>query len=313
VLNRICGNQLDVPVGKIVYTQLLNERGCIEGDVTILRLTEDTFFIVDSGIAQTRNYYWINGQIRPDEYACLTDVTSGYAVLGVMGPNSRTFLQGLTSADLSNDAFPFATARDIDLGYARVRAARITYVGELGWELYIPTECAAGVYDVIEQAGKAVDLAQCGYHALDSLRIEKGYRHWGHDITDEDTPIEAGLGFAVRFSKEMQYNGRERLMRQKEFGVFKRLVTFVLEDTNRLLYRNEPIFRDGEIVGYITSGMFGHTIGAAIGMGYVNHVDGVSANFVSAGTYELEVAGERLSARATLRSLYDPENERIKS
>ena len=313
VLNRICGNQLDVPVGKIVYTQLLNERGGIEGDVTITRLTEDTFFIVDSGIAQTRNYYWIRSQIRPNEYACLTDVTSGYAVLGVMGPNSRTFLQGLTSADLSNDAFPFATAREIELGYARVRAARITYVGELGWELYIPTECAAGVYDVIEQAGKAVDLAQCGYHALNSLRIEKGYRHWGHDITDEDTPIEAGLGFAVKFSKEMHYNGRERLMRQKEEGVSKRLVTFVLEDTNRLLYHNEPIFRNGEIVGYITSGMFGHTIGAAIGMGYVNHADGVSADFVSAGKYELEVAGERLSARATLRPLYDPENERIKS
>ncbi len=313
VLNRVCGNDLDVPVGKIVYTQLLNERGGIEGDVTVTHLTGDAYFIVDSAAAQTRNYYWIRSQVRPDECANLTDVTSGYAVLGVMGPNSREFLQSLTSADLSNAAFPFATAQEIELGYARVRAARITYVGELGWELYIPTEFAAGVYDVIEQAGKAVGLAHCGYHAVNSLRIEKGYRHWGHDITDEDTPIEAGLGFAVKFSKEAHFNGRERLLYQKESGVPKRLVTFALEEANNLLYHNEPICRDGEIVGYITSGMFGHTIGTAIGLGYVNHEDGVSADFVSAGNYELEVAGERVPARATLRPLYDPNNERIKS
>ena len=313
VLNRVCGNQLDVPEGKIVYTQLLNERGGIEGDVTITRLAEDAFFIVDSGVAQTRNYYWIRSQIRPDEYANLTDVTSAYAVLGVMGPNSRTFLQNLTSADLSNAAFPFATVQEIELGYARVRAARITYVGELGWELYIPTEFAVGVYDVIEQAGKAVGLAHCGYHALNSLRIEKGYRHWGHDITDEDTPIEAGLGFAVKFSKQTHFNGRERLLRQKESGVVKRLVTFALEDANRLLYHNEPICRNDEIVGYIASGMFGHTIGTAIGLGYVNHEDGVSADYVSAGNYELEVSGERVPARASLRPLYDPQNVRIKN
>ena len=312
VLNRVCGNQLDVSEGKIVYTQLLNERGGIEGDVTVTRLTGDAFFIVDSGVAQTRNYRWIRSQIRSDEHASLTDVTSAHAVLGLMGPNSRMFLQSLTSADLSNAAFPFATAREIELGYARVRAARITYVGELGWELYVPTEFAAGVYDVIEQAGREVGLAHCGYHAMNSLRIEKGYRHWGHDITDEDTPIEAGLGFAVKFSKEAHFNGRERLLRQKKAGVPKRLVTFALEDANRLLYHNEPICRDGEIVGYITSGMFGHTIGTAIGLGYVNHEDGVSADYVSAGNYELEVAGERVPARATLRPLYDPNNERTK-
>ena len=203
--------------------------------------------------------------------------------------------------------------REIELDYACVRVARIIYVGELGWELYIPTEFAAGVYDVIDLAGKAVDLAHCGYHALNSLRIEKGYRHWGHDITDEDTPIEAGLGLAVKFSKETHFNGRERLLRQKESGVSKRLVTFALEDANRMLYHNEPICRDGEIVGHITSGMFGHTIGAAIGMGYVNNEEGVSADYVSAGNYELEVSGERVPARATLRPLYDPKNERIKS
>ena len=241
------------------------------------------------------------------------DVTSGQAVLGVMGPRARDLLQPLTDADLSNEAFPFATSQVIDLGYARVRASRITYVGELGWELYIPSEFAQGVYDVIRGAGGSASLKLAGYHAMNSLRIEKGYRHWGHDITDEDTPLEAGLGFAVAMDKPGGFIGRDALLRQKEQGLNRRLVQFAMEDVEPLLYHNEPILREGEFVGRITSGMFGHTIGRAIGLGYVeNGGAAVTPDFIRSSQFEIEVAGERLRAKASLKSLYDPEGHRVR-
>ncbi len=311
VLNRICGNQIDVNIGKVVYTQILNDRGGIEADVTITRLESDRFYIVDAAATQTKTFSYIRSHIIADEHAFLTDVTSAYAVLGVMGPNSRTLLGCLTDADLSNVTFPFATSQDIDFADAMLRAVRITYVGELGWELHIPSEFAQAIYDAIIHEGKAFGLQHCGYHALNSLRIEKGYRHWGHDMTDEDTPIEAGLGFAVRFGKG-EFLGREVLLEQKRNGVKKRLVQFALEDPEALLYHNEPIWRDDEIAGFITSGMFGHTTGAAIGLGYVNHADDVSVEYIASGHYEVEVAGQRLPARASLRPFYDPKNVRIK-
>ena len=311
VLNRICGNQIDVAPGKVVYTQVLNERGGIEADVTITRLAPDGFYIVDAAATQTKTFSYIQAHITQDEYAFLTDVTSAYAVLSVMGPHSRALLSTLTDADLSNQAFPFASSQEIDFADATLRAIRITYVGELGWELHIPTEFALSIYAAITQAGKAFSLQHCGYHALNSLRIEKGYRHWGHDAADEDTPLEAGLGFAVRLNKE-NFLGREVLVEQKHTGVKKRLVQFALEDPEILLYHNEPIWRDNEIVGFITSGMFGHTLGAAIGLGYVNHADGVTPEYIQSGRYEIEVAGRRIPARASLRPFYDPENKRIK-
>jgi glycine cleavage system aminomethyltransferase T len=240
-------------------------------------------------------------------------VTSGHAVLGIMGPRARDLLQPLTDSELSNEAFPFATSQLIDLGYARVRASRITYVGELGWELYIPSEFAQGVYDVISEAGGSLGLKLAGYHAMNSLRIEKGYRHWGHDIADEDSPLEAGLAFAVAMDKPGGFIGREALLRQKERGPTRRLVQFVLEDVEPLLYHNEPILCDGEIVGRITSGMFGHTIGRAIGLGYVeNHGEAVTAEFIQGSQFEIEVAGARLRAEASLKPLYDPGNLRVK-
>jgi len=214
VLNHICGNQIDVPVGKVVYTQMLNERGGIEADVTITRTGIDSFYIMDGAALQQRNYHFIKANIQPGQHAFLTDVTSGYVMLGVMGPNSRSLLNKLTDADLSNEAFPFGTSQEIDFAYAKVRATRITYVGELGWELNMPTEFALGIYDALVQEGKAFDLTHCGYHALNSLRIEKGYRHWGHDITDEETPIEAGLGFAVKLNKGVDFLGRDLLQSQ---------------------------------------------------------------------------------------------------
>ena len=312
VLNRLCGNQIDVAPGKVVYTQMLNERGGTEADVTVTRVAPDCFYIVDAAATQTKTFSYIQSHIAADEYAFLTDVTSAYAVLGVMGPNARGLLSSLTDADLSNQAFPFASAQEIDFADASLRAIRITYVGELGWELHIPTEFTLSVYDALNQAGQALSLQHCGYHALNSLRIEKGYRHWGHDVTDEETPLEAGLGFAVRLNKD-HFLGREVLLEQKHNDVKKRLVQFVLEDPEVLLYHNEPIWRDNEIVGFITSGMFGHTLGAAIGLGYVNHADGVTPEYIQSGRYEIEVAGERIPARASLRPLYDPENERIKT
>ncbi len=311
VLNRLCGNQIDVVPGKVVYTQMLNERGGVEADVTITRVAPDCFYIVDAAATQTKTFSYIQSHIAADEYAFLTDVTSAYAVLGVMGPNARRLLSSLTDTDLSNPAFPFASSQEIDFADARLRAIRITYVGELGWELHIPTEFALSVYDAIMQAGKAVSLQHCGYHALNSLRMEKGYRHWGHDVADEDTPFEAGLGFAVRLNKDA-FLGREVLLKQHHNGVKKRLVQFALEDPEALLYHNEPIWRDNEIVGFITSGMFGHTLGAAIGLGYVNHADGVTLEYIQSGHYEIEVAGRRIPARASLRPFYDPENKRIK-
>jgi 4-methylaminobutanoate oxidase (formaldehyde-forming) len=232
-----------------------------------------------------------------------------------MGPQSRALLQSLTSADLSNAAFPFGTSQIIDLGYARVRASRITYVGELGWELYIPTECAPGVFDVLMDAGKAFGLKLCGYHALNSLRMEKGYRHWGHDISDEDTPLQAGLGFAVSLDKLGGFIGKEALQTQKAQGLTRKLVQFALADAGKLLYHNEPVLRDGVIVGRISSGMFGHALGQSLGMGYVEFGSAPGAGDATQllqGHYELEVAGVRVTATPSLIPFYDPKSLRIK-
>ncbi len=313
VLNRVCGNEIDVPLGKVVYTQILNERGGIEADVTVTRMDRDQFYIVDACASQVRTFHWLKNQIKANEQAYLTDMTSAFVILGVMGPQSRALLSRLTEADLGNAAFPFATSQEIDFAYAQVRATRITYVGELGWELNIPTEFAVRIYDALVTEGEAYNLAHCGYHALNSLRIEKGYRHWGHDITDEDTPIEAGLGFAVNFKKAVAFNGRAVLAQQKQEGVKKRLVMFTLEDEQALLYHNEPIWRNDQIKGHLVSGMFGHTVGRAIGLGYVTDQEIVTTDYIKFGRYEIEVAGERIPARASLKPFYDPGNQRVKS
>ena len=313
ILNRICGNNIDVPIGKVVYTQLLNERGGIEADITVTRLEQDSFFIVDSSASQTKTFHWIKRQIGPDDFAVLTDMTSAFAVLSVMGPNSRALLSCLTSADLSTEAFPFGSSKEIDFACARLRATRMTYVGELGWELYIPADFAQHVYDAIVAEGAPFDLVHCGYHALNSLRIEKGYRHWGHDIGPEDSPFEAGLGFAVNFKKDANFNGRDILLKQKQQGVKKRLVMFALEDEKPLLYHNEPIWRNNRIVGHICSGMFGYTLGTAIGMGYIIHDQVITRDYIDTGAYEVEIAGERIPAKASLRPFYDPKSVRVRT
>jgi 4-methylaminobutanoate oxidase (formaldehyde-forming) len=218
----------------------------------------------------------------------------------------------MTPADMSNDSFPFATSQMIELGYAIVRASRITFVGELGWELYIPTEFMAGVYDEIIAAGESFGLKHAGYHALNSLRMEKAYRHWSHDITDEDTPLEAGLGFAVKFDRAGGFIGREALLRQQDAGIERHLLQFKLNDPTPLIYHNEPIWRDKEIVGHITSAAYGHSFGSSIGLGYVNVEPGAGPEAALNGKFEIEVAGERIPADASVRPLYDPTNERIR-
>jgi 4-methylaminobutanoate oxidase (formaldehyde-forming) len=314
VLNRICANDVSVPVGKLVYTQWLNERGTIEADLTVTREATDRYLVVTAAATQVRDFAWLKDHIPTDARCVAVDVTSGMAVLNVQGPNSRALLQSLTTADMSNDAFPFGTSQVIDIGYARVRASRVTYVGELGWELYIPTEFAANVFDTIVAAGSAFGLRLCGYHALNSLRTEKAYRHWGHDITPDETPLEAGLGFVVAMDKPGGFIGREALVAQKAEGLRKRLVQFRLQDNDRLLYHNEPIWRDGTIVGSITSGMYGHYLDASLGMGYVTRADAVAdRDWVLSGVYEIEVAGERVGATASLEPFYDPKSTRPRS
>jgi heterotetrameric sarcosine oxidase gamma subunit len=313
VLGRICANDVEVAVDRVVYTQWLNERGGIEADLTVTREAEDSWLIVSSCATQTRDFAWLCRSIPQDAHAVAVDVSSAYAVLGLMGPKSRELLATLTDADLSNSAFAFGASRLIDLGYARVRASRITYVGELGYELYIPTEFAPAVFDVLIQGGAAFGLRLAGYHAMNSLRIEKAYRHWGHDISDEDTPLEAGLGFAIAWDKAGGFVGRGALLKQRAAGVRRRLVALALERPEPLLYHNEPIWRDGRLVGKTTSGMFGHTLGCPLALGYVaNGGEPVSPEWVAAGRYEIEVAAERFPARVTLRPFYDPASERVK-
>ena len=312
VLNRVCANDIDVVPGRMVYTQWLNERGGIEADLTVTRLSDTAYLIVGGAETETKDFGWLQRQLG-GAHCVLTNVTSGMGVLSVMGPRSRELLQSMTPNDLSDAAFPFASSQVIELAYALVRASRITYVGELGWELYVPTEFMQGVYDELLQVGPRYGLVHAGYHALNSLRIEKAYRHWGHDITDEDTPLEAGLGFALKWDKPGGFIGREALLRQKQSGCSKRLVQFKLKSPEPLLYHNEPIWQGPKIVGCIRSGMYAHSLGAAVGLGYVTSPDGGVVTDIATDGYEIEVAGVHYPASASLRPLYDPKNERIKS
>ena len=313
VAQRIFANDLAVPPGRTVYTAMLNDRGGIEADLTVTRMADDAYMVVTAGATAARDYHWIKRGIPDGSHAIITDVSSAFAVLGVMGPRSRELLSRTTDADLSNEGFPYLSSREIGLGYATVRATRITYVGELGWELYVPVEFATRVYDAIVEAGQEYGLRHAGFHAMESLRTEKAYRAWGHDIVDLDTPLEAGLSFAVAFDKGVDFTGRDALLRQREAGLNKRLTIFALEDPQPLLLGNEPIYRDGVLVGRTTSGNYGHTIGRSVGMGYVEDDGGVDAAFVLAGSYEIEVATQRFSATASMRAAYDPANERVRA
>jgi 4-methylaminobutanoate oxidase (formaldehyde-forming) len=311
-LQRLCANEMDVDPGRIVYTQMLNRRGGIESDLTVTRLDADCYFLVTGSAQATRDADWIRRHLTPEAHAVLTDVTATQTVLSVMGPKARQLLERVSTADFSNEGFPFATSREIDVGQALVRATRLSYVGELGWELYVPVETALGVYEALFQAGADLGLKDAGYFALESLRAEKGYRAWGHDLTPDDTPLEAGLGFAVAFDKGTDFIGREALLVQREAGLKRRLVVFTLDDPEALPLHDEPVYRDGTLVGYVTSADYGHTLGRAVAFAYVENAAGATAEFVTAGAYEIDIAGSRFAATPHLRPPYDPGAEKMK-
>lgn len=308
-LNRICGAEMAVPQGKIVYTQFLNAKGGIEADVTVTRLSEMAYLVVTPAATRLADQMWLQRH-RGSDNVVITDLTSSEAVFAVMGPSSRQLLKKVSPNDFSNLCNPFGTAQAIEIGMAMARAHRVSYVGELGWELYVPTEFAGHVFETLLETGQGVDLKLCGMHMMDSCRIEKGFRHFGHDITSEDNPVDAGLGFAVNTAKP-DFIGRDAVLRRKETGPETRLLQFKLCDPEPLLYHAEPILRDGAVAGYLTSGNYGHTLGGAIGLGYVP-CKGESAADLLQSRYEIEVAGTRVAAEASLKPMYDPKSERMR-
>jgi 4-methylaminobutanoate oxidase (formaldehyde-forming) len=314
VLQKVCANDIDVERGRIVYTQWLNDRGGIEADLTVTRLGEHEYLVLTAPASAYRDLDWLRRALPATGTATVADISGTMAMIAVMGPEARRFLQPLTDADLSHAAFPFGTSREIDLGLGFVRATRITYVGELGWELLVPHDIAVHVWDTLREAGASIGLRPAGYHALNSLRMEKAYRGWGHDISGGDTPLEAGLGFAVAWDKDGGFVGRDALLRQKETGVRRRLVQLALEDPGPMLLHDEPIYRDGVLVGRVSSTAYGHTLGRSVALGYVTAEEpGLPRSWYETGRYEIELACERYAARASLQPMYDPKSERPKS
>ena len=311
-LQWIAANRMDRPVGSVIYTQMLNDRAGIECDVTITRLAEDEFYIVTGTGFATRDFHWIKSNVPAGLNAQLVDVTSSNAVLSLFGPKARDILAACTRADVSHAAHPFATARRIGIAGCPVLASRITYVGELGWELHLPVEYAQTVYDVLHGAGRDHGLTDAGYRAIETLRLEKGYRAWGSDIGPDHTPHEAGLGWAVKLKTDVDFKGRAAAEAQATSGVKKILATFTT-DPDVILFGRETIFRDGQRCGWLSSGGFGHTLGRSIGIGYVRADDVIDRDYVLSGHYQLEVATELVDADVTLTPLHDPGMSRIKS
>ncbi|MEM6373251.1 MAG: glycine cleavage T C-terminal barrel domain-containing protein, partial [Pseudomonadota bacterium] len=309
-MNHIGGGQYDVPVGKIVYTQFLNDRGGIEADVTVTRLSETAYLVVTPAATRLADQTWMQRHVG-ERRVVITDVTAGEGVLAVMGPNARKLLQAVSPADFSNDVNPFGTAQEIEIGMGLARVHRVTYVGELGWEVYVSADMAGHVFEALYEAGQDMNLTLCGMHMMDTCRIEKGFRHFGHDITCEDHVLEAGLGFAVKTDKP-EFIGRDAVLRKKDEGLNNRLLQFKLKDSEPLLYHNEPILREGEIVGYLSSGAYGHHLGAAMGLGYVP-CKGQTAADVLGASYEIDVAGTRVAAEVSLKPMYDAKSERVKA
>lgn len=309
-MNYIGGGDYSVENGKIVYTQFLNNRGGIEADVTVTRLTETSYLVVTPAATRQADQAWMMRHVG-DFNVVITDVTAGEGVLAIMGPKSRELLQKVSPDDFTNGTNPFGTAQDIEIGMGLARAHRVTYVGELGWEIYVSSDMAGHVFETLYEAGQDLDLKLCGMHMMDSCRIEKAFRHFGHDITCEDHVVEAGLGFAVKTGKPDNFLGRDAVLRKKEEGLEARMVQFKLTESEPLLYHNEALIRDGEVVSYLTSGNYGHTLGAAIGMGYVP-CKGETAQQVLDSSYEIEIAGTRVKAEASLKPMYDPKSERVK-
>lgn len=310
-LSWIAANDVAKPIGSLIYTQMLNEKGGIECDLTAVRLAMDEYYIVTGTGFATHDFDWISRNIPDGMNAELIDVTSSTAVLSLMGPKSRRILQEITQGDVSNPAFPFGTSKTISIAGCQVLALRVTYVGELGWELHVPMQNAEKIYNALHEAGRSYGLTNAGYRAIETLRLEKGYRAWGAEIGSDHTPDEAGLGWAVKLKKNIDFKGRSAVEAQRKRGLRKMLVTFVADGDVVLLGR-ETIYRNGKRVGWLSSAGYGHTLKKSVGMGYVRNADGVDARYVKEGGYELEVATARVPCTATLEPLYDPKMARIK-
>ena len=314
VLQRICTADIDTDAQRIVYTHWLNDRGGIEADLTVTRLSEHEYLIISGAATTHKDLHWLKRHIGADEFCTVTDVTSQYAIFGVMGPLSRALLEPLLGIDLSNEAFAFGTSVNAELGYAPVRVTRVSFVGELGWELCIAAEMAVPVFDALMAAGCATGLRLAGLHALDSCRIEKKFLHFGHDVADEDTPLEAGVGFVCAMDKAVPFIGYEAIARQKESSAHlrKRLVQFVLNDAEPLFYHHEPIICSGQSIGYLTSGNYGHTLGASVGLGYVKSDEAITAQWLEGHEWHIDVGGIMVPASASLRAAYDPSGARMR-
>ncbi|MGD9743564.1 MAG: FAD-dependent oxidoreductase [Dongiaceae bacterium] len=309
----IAANDTAKPAGRLIYTQMLNRRGGIECDLTVSRLDAETYYIVTGTGFATHDFSWIRNNIPDGLEARLVDVTSAHAVLSLMGPKARQVLAAVTDADVSNDAFPFGTWQTVAIAGSPLRALRVTYVGELGWELHMPVEAAAAVYDALMTAGNPHGIANAGYRAIESLRLEKGYRAWGSDIGPDHSPLEAGLRWAVKLRQNTPFLGRAALAEQAQAPLKKQLACFTIADPEVTLLGRETIFRDGKQVGWLTSAGWGYTIERNIGYGYVRNAEGVGTDYLRSGRYELEVATERLPAEIHLEPLYDPQMARIKA
>ncbi|WIY25774.1 GcvT family protein [Parasedimentitalea psychrophila] len=310
-LSWIAANDVKKPVGSLIYTQMLNDRGGIECDLTAVRVARDEYYIVTGTGYATHDFDWISRNIPKGMNAQLVDVTSAYSVLSLMGPKARDILATVTNSDVSNEAFKFGTAKTIGIAGCPVNALRVTYVGELGWELHLPVEYATTVYDALTEAGAEFGLRDAGYRAIESMRLEKGYRAWGSDIGSDHTPAEAGLAWAVKLKKNIDFKGRKAAEAQRDNGVKKILACFTT-DPDVVLSGRETIYRDGKRVGWLSSGGFGYTVNKSIGYGYVRSNEVINADFIRAGSYELEVATKRVPCTVQLGPLYDPKMERVK-
>ncbi|MEM9577826.1 MAG: FAD-dependent oxidoreductase [Pseudomonadota bacterium] len=314
-LNRICAANVDVAVGQTVYTGLLNTRGGYESDLTVMRLKEQEFLLVTGSAQATRDADWISRNIREDAHATLADVTSAWSVLAVMGPEARNVLAKVTKSDLSNAAFPFGSFRKIDLGYATVIANRMTYVGELGWELLVPVEFTVGVYEALMAAGAENSILDAGYYALDGLRIEKGFRAWSRELTPDITPMQAGLSFAVDFDKPGGFIGKDALLAAKQDPdhLKRRIIQLVLKDPEVQLWGGEAVLCDGTEIGEVRSAAYGHTLGGAVALCDVHAGARIDKAFLEAHSFAIDLAGKRCDAAAYLRTPYDPGAERVRA
>jgi 4-methylaminobutanoate oxidase (formaldehyde-forming) len=315
LLQWLCTADIDVPVGAVVYTGALNERGTYEADVTVTRISHDEFLWVTSSGSVVRDADWIRRHREPTMQVEVVDVSSSYAVIGVMGPASRSLLQRVSRADLSNEGFPFATSRLIDIGPFTVRATRLTYVGELGWELYVPAEFALGVFDLLHDNGDDLGIRNAGYYAIGALRLEKGYRAFGPELNPDFGPVEAGLTFTCKLNSDIDFIGRQAVEAARASGARRRLVSITVDDADATLWGGELVLRNGVAVGQVTSAAFATTSGRCVGLAYVRRPDGqpVTTDDIDAGGYSVNVGGDVLPITVSLRAPYDPSNERIKA